>query len=220
MVPSEYRINFKIANITFHTLHSSQPACLYSALHGMHALHFTHSLRLSNANLLFVSFVCTSSGVCSFSVAGPTICNSLPPALRMCTAALTLLTVISRLTISSRPFNLLNAFLLAPQIWLLLIMCVSVNYIYLLTVTTTTTTISTVFWDMASLLFKSWQFSLPHMYLAMPLGMTRWIFIKVSAQTATKHWLHKDVSGHLDTTLEWSRDRWPEKHVATTQSTW
>jgi len=169
-----------------------------------------------------VSFVRTSSGVCSITDAAPTICNSLPPALWMCTAALTLLTVISRLTISSRSFNPLNAFLLAPQIWLLLTTCISVNYIYLLTVTTTTTTttITTVFWDMASLLFKSWQFFLPHVYLATPLGMTRWIFIKVLAQTATKHWLHNDVSGHLDTTLEWSTDRWPQRHVATTQSTW
>ena len=39
-------INFKTANITFHTLHSSQPACLYSALHAHHS---THALRLSNS---------------------------------------------------------------------------------------------------------------------------------------------------------------------------
>jgi len=56
----------------------------------------------------------------SFSVAAPKICNSLPPALRMCTAAPTPFVVISRLTISSRPSNPLNAFLLAPQIRILL----------------------------------------------------------------------------------------------------
>ena len=37
---------------------------------------------------------------------------TLPPALRMCTAAPTLFNVISRLTISCRPYNPLNAFLL------------------------------------------------------------------------------------------------------------
>jgi len=41
-----FPINFKTANITFHTLHSSQPACLYSALHAHHS---TCALRLSNS---------------------------------------------------------------------------------------------------------------------------------------------------------------------------
>ena len=36
-LPNEYCINFIIANVTFHTLHSSQPAYLCSALHAHHA---------------------------------------------------------------------------------------------------------------------------------------------------------------------------------------
>jgi len=73
---TEYHIDFKIANITSHTLHSSQPAYLLSALHARHS---THSLRLSNTNMLSISYVRTSSGARSFSVAAPTIRNSLPP---------------------------------------------------------------------------------------------------------------------------------------------
>ena len=86
-LPVEYHINFKIDNITFHTLHSSQPACLHSALHVHHS---THSLRLSNTNLFSVPFVRTSFGARSFSVAAPKIQNSLPPALRMDTSLNTL----------------------------------------------------------------------------------------------------------------------------------
>jgi len=52
----------------------------------MHAYHSTHSLRSSNTNLLFIPFVGISFGTCHFRVAAPTICNSLPPALWMCTS--------------------------------------------------------------------------------------------------------------------------------------
>ena len=77
-LPIEYRINFKIANVTFRTLHSSQhhssqPAYLHSALHVHHS---THSLRLSNINLLSVPFVRTSFSIHSFTVAAPKIWNS------------------------------------------------------------------------------------------------------------------------------------------------
>ena len=81
-LPIKHRISFKIANITFHTLQSSQPVYLRSVLHTHHS---TRSLRLSNTNLLCAPFVRTSFGYRSFSVAGPKIWNSLPPALRMCT---------------------------------------------------------------------------------------------------------------------------------------
>ena len=53
-LPSKHRTDFKIANITFRTLHSSQPAYLRSSLH---ACHSTRSLRLSNTNLLSAPFV-------------------------------------------------------------------------------------------------------------------------------------------------------------------
>ena len=82
-LPIKHRINFKIANITFRTLHSSQPVYLRSLLHGHHS---TRSLRLSHTNLLSAPFVRTSFGARSFSVAAPKIWNSLPPALRMCTS--------------------------------------------------------------------------------------------------------------------------------------
>ena len=48
-LPIKHRIDFKIANITFRTLHCSQPAYLRSSLH---ACHSTRSRRLSNTNLL------------------------------------------------------------------------------------------------------------------------------------------------------------------------
>ena len=81
--PIKHRINFKIANITFCTLHCSQPAYLRSSLH---ACHSTRSLRLSNTNLLSAPFVRTSFSSRSFSVAAPKIWNSLPLSLRNCTS--------------------------------------------------------------------------------------------------------------------------------------
>ena len=105
-------IIFKTANITFYTLHSSQPACLHSALHTHHS---TYSLTLSNTNLLSVTFVCTLLG--SFNVAAPKNLE-LSPSSSEYLPAPTLFVVMSRLTISSRPFNLLSAFILVPQIQL------------------------------------------------------------------------------------------------------
>ena len=82
-LPIKHRIDFKIASITFRTLHCSQPAYLRSSLH---ACHSTRSLRLSNTNLLSAPFVRTSFGSRSFSVTAPKIWNSLPPSLRTCTS--------------------------------------------------------------------------------------------------------------------------------------
>jgi len=82
-LPTKHRIDFKLANITFRTLHVSQPAYLRSSLH---ACHSTRSLRLSNTNLLSAPFVGTSFGARSFSVADPKIWNSLPLSLRTCTS--------------------------------------------------------------------------------------------------------------------------------------
>ena len=82
LFPIKHRIDFKIANITFRTLHCSQPAYLCSSLH---ACHSTRSLRLSNTNLLSAPFVRTSFGSRSFRVAAPKIWNSLPLFLRTCT---------------------------------------------------------------------------------------------------------------------------------------
>jgi len=72
-----------MANVIYRTLHSSQRAYLHSALHAHHS---THSLGLSNANLLSDPFVPTFFGARSLSVAAPKIWYFLPPALQMCTS--------------------------------------------------------------------------------------------------------------------------------------
>ena len=59
----EYRINCKIANITFNTLHYSQPEYLHSLL-SCHTP--AHCLLSSNTNLLTIPFACTSLGTRSF----------------------------------------------------------------------------------------------------------------------------------------------------------
>ena len=82
-LPIKHRIDFKIVNITFRTLHFSQPDYIRSSLH---ACHSTRSRRLSNTNLLCAPFVRTSFGARSFSVAAPKIWNSLPLSLRTCTS--------------------------------------------------------------------------------------------------------------------------------------
>ena len=68
----------------------------------------------TNKNLLSVPFVRTAFGARSFSIAAPKMWNSLPPALRIYTSPRRFV------VISSTPTNPLNAFLLAPQIRLLL----------------------------------------------------------------------------------------------------
>jgi len=114
-LPIKHRIDFKIANITFRTLHSSQPAYLHSSLH---ACHSTRSLRLrlSNTNLLSSPFVRTSFGARSFIVAAHKIWNSLPLSLRIPVPVLIPFVVTSRPITASRPSNPLNPSPLAPQI--------------------------------------------------------------------------------------------------------
>jgi len=82
-LPVEYHVNFRISNITFHTLYSSQPAYQLSALCARHS---TCCLRLSHTNLFSIPYVRTSFGARSFNVAAPAIWNSLPSALYMCTS--------------------------------------------------------------------------------------------------------------------------------------
>jgi len=108
----EYRISFKIANITFCTLHFSQPAYLHSALHAHHS---THALKLSNTNLLFVPFVLISLClVRAASVLQLLIFGIHSVQLFECVPAPTPSVATSRPITSSRLFNLLNPFLLAP----------------------------------------------------------------------------------------------------------
>jgi len=76
-----------------------------------------HFLRkLSSGHTL----VCTLFSARGISVAAPKIWNSLPPALQICTSPPTLFIIVSSPQDSSRPSNPINAFLLAPQIRLLL----------------------------------------------------------------------------------------------------
>ena len=110
-LPIKHRIDFNIANITFRSLHCSQPAYLRSSLH---ACDSTRSLRLSNTNLLSAGFVRTSFGSRSFSVAAPKIWNSLY--LSVPVPVLTPSVVISRPTTASGPSKPLNPSPLVPQI--------------------------------------------------------------------------------------------------------
>jgi len=74
-LPIHQCIQFKIACITYKTIHTTQPAYLNSVLE-----HYTpaRTLRSSDTNLLSVPRVRTCFGSSSFSVAAPTIWNSLP----------------------------------------------------------------------------------------------------------------------------------------------
>ena len=73
------RIKFKIACITYKTIHTTQLAYLNSVLE-----HYTptRTLRSSDTNLLCVPRVRTCFGSRGFSVAVPTIWNSLPLDIR------------------------------------------------------------------------------------------------------------------------------------------
>ena len=90
----KHHIDFKIANVTFRTLYSSQPAYLRSFLHPSHS---TRSLRLSNTNLLSVPFVHTSFGTPA-SVLQPLKSGTLSLYLSICVPVLIPSVVISRPT--------------------------------------------------------------------------------------------------------------------------
>ena len=79
LLPIKQRINFKIASITYKTIHNSQPSYLSDLLH-----HYkpTRSLRSSASNQLQVPFIKSELGRRSFSFAAPTIWNQLPLSLR------------------------------------------------------------------------------------------------------------------------------------------
>src|SRR3981081_1708295 len=78
-LPISQRIVFKIAALTYKTLHYKQPSYLSNLLQ-----HYRpkQNLRSSNQNLLVVPNIKSAIGPRSFSFAAPTIWNSLPSALR------------------------------------------------------------------------------------------------------------------------------------------
>ena len=80
-LPVRYRIIFKICTITYQTLSSNQPAYLHSLLTPARQLSL-RQLRSSNFNILFVPSVKTNVGTRGFSVAAPTLSNSLPVSVK------------------------------------------------------------------------------------------------------------------------------------------
>jgi hypothetical protein len=69
-LPIEQRITFKIASLTFKTLHYKQPTYLLELLHPMAT---PRTLRSSNQNLLDIPFIKSEIGRRSFSFAAPTV---------------------------------------------------------------------------------------------------------------------------------------------------
>jgi hypothetical protein len=78
-LPIRQRITFKIATLTFKTLHYSQPSYLLDLI-----THHTPTriLRSASQHLLVVPRINSQTGRRSFSFAAPTIWNSLPLSLR------------------------------------------------------------------------------------------------------------------------------------------
>jgi len=83
-LPIDQRIEFKLATLTYNILNSSQPAYLRSLLN-YHTP--TRSLRSANTNLLSVPRVRTTFASRGFSIAAPTVWNSLPSSIRSSTSA-------------------------------------------------------------------------------------------------------------------------------------
>ena len=79
-LPIEQRITFKIAALTYRTLHYKQPTYLLELLH---PTAIPRTLRSSNQNLLDIPFTKSKTGRRAFSFAAPTIWKSLPLSLRL-----------------------------------------------------------------------------------------------------------------------------------------
>jgi len=78
-LPIDQRIEFKLATLTYNILNSSQPAYLRSLLN-YHTP--TRSVHSANTNLLSVPRVRTTFASRGFSIAAPTVWNSLPSSIR------------------------------------------------------------------------------------------------------------------------------------------
>jgi len=83
-LPIDQRIEFKLATLTYNILNSSQPAYLRSLLNYHSPI---RSVHLANTNLLSVSRVRTTYASDGFSIAAPTVWNSLPSTTRSSTSA-------------------------------------------------------------------------------------------------------------------------------------
>ena len=78
-LPLRYRIIFEICTVTYQALSSKQPAYLNSMFTPARQ---PRQLRSSGSNLLSVPRVKTNSGTRAFSVAAPTLWNSLPVSVK------------------------------------------------------------------------------------------------------------------------------------------
>ena len=112
-LPVKHRIDFKIANITFRTLHCSQPAYLRSSLHVCHS---TRSLRLSNTLISSLLRLSAHHLALAALTSQPLKSGTLSLYLSVPVPVLTPSVVISRPTTASRPSTPLNPSALAPQI--------------------------------------------------------------------------------------------------------
>jgi len=83
-LPVDQRIEFKLATLTYNILNSSQSTYLRSLLN-YHTP--TRSLPSANTNLLSVLRVRTTFASRGFSIAAPTVWNSLPSSIRSSTSA-------------------------------------------------------------------------------------------------------------------------------------
>jgi len=79
-LPVRYRIIFKICTIAYQALSFKQPAYLHSMLTPARN---PRQLRSTSCNLLFIPRVKTNAGTRAFSVAAPTLWNSLPASVKL-----------------------------------------------------------------------------------------------------------------------------------------
>ena len=78
-LPAHYRIFFLICTIAYQTLSSTQPAYLNSMLTPARN---SRRLRSTSSNPLYIPRVKTKAGTRAFSVAAPTVWNSLPASVK------------------------------------------------------------------------------------------------------------------------------------------
>ena len=78
-LPVHYRIIFKICTIAYQALSSTQPAYLNSMLTPARN---SRQLRSTSSNPLYIPRVKTNAGTRAFSVAAPTVWNSLPASVK------------------------------------------------------------------------------------------------------------------------------------------
>jgi len=82
-LPVNYRIQFKIATLTYKTLATCQPSYLYNLLQ-LHQL--SRALRSSTQQLLQVPYMSTDFGRRAFSYSSPATLNSIPTSINNCSS--------------------------------------------------------------------------------------------------------------------------------------